>query len=279
MTSNFILSALNHLREEEPLAIDLLSRAANNDRLSHAYLFTGKDFEKSMTIIRAFSKILLCDNKNATDNCLSCRVFDSGQNPDFRIWKPEIEKTKFIKLEQIQELISESRKYPITSKSKVLVLEEVNQMRVEGSNSLLKTLEEPSPFTTIILTVDSLDNLLSTIISRCQIIPIRSTVEKNTEEINLKDYFPNSYIQASEMSTKMSKVEKEEISKFLKNLENTLWQVSKYNIISETNFNNRIEFLEKIEKYIVSLESYVNLKILLENLFIDLYKYRKVFGF
>lgn len=282
MTSKFSLEALDSFKKVEPLAVELLSNASENNRFSHAYIFTGKSSQNVLDFVKTFSKILLCDNKTATDDCLSCRVFDSGQHPDFRRWAPGsapgAEKSKFIKLEQVQELIEANQRHPVTSKHKVLVLEEANMLRMEGSNSLLKTLEEPNPFTTIILTVDTLDNLLPTILSRCQIIPIKSEAVINSDdEFSLEIFFPKSYREASNMAVKMGKLEKEELVPMLLKIQKAVWELSKNSITTEERLLETVGLLEKLEKYIRSIESHVNLKILLENMFIDLYESQQLF--
>jgi DNA polymerase III delta prime subunit len=277
-----ILPALNAFKEDEPLAVELLSNAYENNRFSHAYIFSGSDSEKVINFVRAFAKILLCDSKSATDNCLSCRVFDSGQHPDFRVWAPGTvpgaEKSKFIKLEQVHELIEANQRHPVTSKHKVLVLEGANMLRQEGSNSLLKTLEEPNHFTTIILTVDSLDNVVPTILSRCQIIPVKSSAtDSGPEEFDLESCFPSSYKEAGSMALKHGKMEKEDLADLLLKIQSGLWAKAKDSLAGGGDLQQKVELLEKLEKYLKCIESHVNLKILLENLFIDLYEARGLF--
>jgi DNA polymerase-3 subunit delta' len=278
VSENFSLEALESFKAQEPLAVELLSRASQNNRFSHAYIFTGKSSETVLNFVKAFSKILLCNSKNAIDSCLSCKVFESGQHPDFKLWVPEGEKNKIIKLEQVKELIAASQRHPITSKHQVLILEQAHLLRNEGSNALLKTLEEPYHFTTIILTVDSLDNLLPTILSRCQIIPVYSIPKVDeTEQFNLESYFPKSYLEANELSASTGKLETKEIGKLLLKLQNGLWENSKNKISSEEDLAKRVELLEKLEKYVNSLDSYVSPKLVLDNLFIDLYEARDLF--
>ena len=278
MVENFSLEALGQYKHQEPLAVELLSRASQNNRFSHAYIFTGKASEKVLGFVKTFSKIILCNSKTATDTCLSCKVFESGQHPDFKIWVPEGEKNKLIKLDQVKELIAANQRHPITSKHQVLVLEQANLLRVEGSNALLKTLEEPNHFTTIILTVDSLDNLLPTILSRCQIIPVYAMpVVDETDEFNLESYFPKTYLEANELSAANSKMDAKELKELFLKLQSALWKHSKNGFSTEENLNKQVELLEKLEKYINSLDSYVNSKLVLDNLFIDLYEIRDLF--
>jgi len=211
-------------------------------------------------------------------NCINCKVFDSGQHPDFRHWKPDAEKSKFIKVEQIQEMISENQRHPITSKHKVLYLEQANMLRVEGSNAILKTLEEPSPFTTIILHTDSIDNVLSTIISRCQLIPIKSLgIENDLTNFEFRQYIPKTFIEADDMANKMGKSDKDEIKQFIINLQKSIWNETKSQNFTEDEINKRVYILNRLEEYHISIESYVNNKLILENMFIDLFRVRKLF--
>ncbi|MFN8575940.1 MAG: hypothetical protein U0354_03710 [Candidatus Sericytochromatia bacterium] len=274
----FSSDIFGNLKSVEPVAIDLITKASINKKFSHAYLFTGKNIDITNQIIKIFSKILLCNSKTANDNCINCRVFDSEQHPDFRHWKPDEEKSKFIKLEQIQEIIYENQRYPVTSKHKVLYLEQANMLRVEGSNAILKTLEEPSEFTTIILHTDSIDNVLSTIISRCQLIPIKSLgIETDITDFEFRQYIPKTFIEADEMANKMGKSDKEEIKDLIIKLQKSIWNETKALNLSEEDINKRVYILNKLEDYHISIESYVNNKLVLENMFIDLFRVRKIF--
>lgn len=274
----FDTNIFGDLKNIEPVAIDLISKASLNNKFSHAYLFTGKNLEITNRVVNIFTKILLCDSKNANDNCINCRVFDSGQHPDFRHWKPDAEKSKFIKVEQIQEMIHENQKHPITSKHKVLYLEQANMLRVEGSNAILKTLEEPSHFTTIILSTDSIDNILATIISRCQLIPIKSQeIDEDLSDFEFRQYIPKSFIEADDMANKLGKADKEEIKQLIVKLQKSIWNETKSLNLTEEEIRKRVYILTRLEEYSTSIDSYVNTKLILENMFIDLFRGRKLF--
>ena len=274
----FNLDIFGELKHIEPVAVDLVSKASQNNKFSHAYLITGKNLDITNQFVKIFSKILLCDSKNANDNCINCKVFDSGQHPDFRHWKPDAEKSKFIKVEQIQEIIYENQRHPVTSKHKVLYLEQANMLRVEGSNAILKTLEEPSVFTTIILHTDSIDNVLSTIISRCQLIPVKSLgIENDLTDFEFRQFIPKTFIEADDMANKMGKSDKEEIKQFIINLQKSIWNETKSQNLIEEDINKRVYILNRLEEYHISVESYVNTKLILENMFIDLFRVRKLF--
>lgn len=274
----FSFDIFGELKSLEPVAVDLISKASLNKKFSHAYLFTGKNLEITNRVVNVFAKILLCDSKTANDNCINCRVFDAGQHPDYRHWKPDAEKSKFIKMEQVQEVIAENQKYPITSKHKVLYLEQANMLRVEGSNAILKTLEEPSVFTTIILNTDSIDNILSTIISRCQIIPVKSmAAEDDLSTFEFRQYIPKTFIEADEMANKWGKTDKEELKELIISLQKSIWNETKALNLTEEEINKRVYILNRLEEYHTSVEAYVNIKLILENMFIDLFRVRKIF--
>lgn len=262
---------------QDKLAVEILSKAWERNKLSHAYLFISKNSERALEFIKAFSKILLCDHKEACNKCISCRVFNSGQHPDYRVWGPESEKSKQIKIEQIREIISANQVKPITSKTKVLVLDQAQNMNEPSANALLKTLEEPNPFTVLILITDSIDSILPTILSRCQIIPIKS-ISSSVEEatFDFSTFIPKSYFEASEMASKAASLEKEELISFISTLQKELWNVLKKYEFVGVDFDKSIQLIEKLDKYLSEIERYVNVKMITENLFIDLLESRKI---
>lgn len=271
---DFNLRIFDQIKEKEPLAYKIISNAYNKNNIAHAYIFVGREKNRVTEVLNIFSKLMLCSSGTALDNCISCKMFESGNHPDYRVWEAEKEKSKFIKLEQIHELISATKFQPITSKRKVLILNEIQQLRVEGSNSLLKTLEEPTPFSIILLTVDSLENVLPTIISRCQIIPLKN-VEEETNFIDIKPFIPTTYIEASKFSDELAGKEKEEMKLFFINFEKSLWEKAKNQLLQERELKNLSLFFESIENYITCIDSYVNVKVIAENFFIELLDFSK----
>ncbi len=266
------------LKLSESIAVDLISKSATNNCFTHAYLFTGYNLKVTRTLVDIFSKIILCESRTANDNCLSCRVFDSKQHPDYIKCSPDIDKSKFITIEQIRELIIENQRYPVTSKQKVLYIEQANAMNDVSSNAILKTLEEPASFVTVILNTDSIDNILSTIISRCQTIPVKSPIDfEYLPNFEFRQYIPKSFSDADDMANKLGKADKEEIKIVILNLQKSIWNETKITNFSEEDLRKKIYILSKLEEYYTSIESYVNLKLILENMFIDLFRVRKIF--
>lgn len=155
----------------QPKAVKLLTRALANERLAHAYLFSGPDGVGKVTAARAMAAILFCHREQDSSPCGSCpgcRKFAAGNHPDFLHITPQ---GAVIKIDQVREL-KKALSFPtFESDHRVTLLEDVHTMRREAANSLLKLLEEPPPGNILLLIADETEPLLPTIISRCQIIP------------------------------------------------------------------------------------------------------------
>jgi DNA polymerase III subunit delta' len=155
-------------------ALTLLTRALAGGRLAHAYLFAGPDGVGKTTTALELAAVLLCRQPHAGEACGSCpgcTKFRSGNHPDFMRIRPD---GAAIKIEQIRNLKKALTFAPLESERRVIVLDDVQTMRREAGNSLLKILEEPPPGNLILLIGNNAGSLLGTIVSRCQVIPFSS---------------------------------------------------------------------------------------------------------
>lgn len=149
----------------------LLSRALANNRLSHAYLFSGPDGVGKAALAKFFAAQLLCEvteGEKPCGECPGCKKFISDNHPDFIRVTPD---GAAIKIAQIRELKEALIYSPFEKGYRVVILEDVQTMRREAGNSLLKILEEPPADNIFILLGSSKETLLPTIVSRCQVIP------------------------------------------------------------------------------------------------------------
>ena len=156
---------------DQTKAKELLLRAVSQNRMSHAFLFKGPVGVGKKTLAHTFAAYINChqpENQEPCGSCPSCRKFHSGNHPDFMLIEPE---GTAIKISQVRELIKALAFPPFEAKYRIVLLADIHTMRREAANSLLKTLEEPPSDTILILTGDEASDILSTIVSRCQVIP------------------------------------------------------------------------------------------------------------
>ena len=191
---------------------DVLEKSIKLNKISHSYIFWGIEGIGKKLIAKEFAKKILCLQNNV-DNCTckSCIEFDGSNNPDFQLIEPNEGK---VKIEQIREMQRKVAEKPIISNKKVYVIDGSDTMTTEAQNCLLKTLEEPPEYITIILICTNEDNLLSTIKSRCTRMQFESI---EIEEI--KKYIKQNYPE-EEISENIINLSQGSIGKVLKLNEN-----------------------------------------------------------
>ena len=166
-----------------------------NKNASHSYMFIGVEGIGKKLIATELSKRLLCNNEKIDCNsCKSCIEFDSKNHPDFLIIEPD---GNLIKIEQIRNMQKKIQEKPIISKRKIYIINDADKMTKEAQNCLLKTLEEPPEYISIILIGNNESSFLPTIKSRCMIIhfePLKNAeikkylqTEFGTDSINIQD--------------------------------------------------------------------------------------------
>lgn len=158
----------------------LLNQIIENNNVSHSYMFIGQTGIGKFLFAKEFAKAILCTAENKPCNkCKACMQFENNNNPDIFI----LDETETIKNEHIKELIKQTLEKPIESKNKVYIINNSENMTREAQNSLLKTLEEPPEYITIILITKNENLLLNTIKSRCTKIKFNKL--KNDELVKL----------------------------------------------------------------------------------------------
>lgn len=159
-------------------ALALLQRDLAQDRLRHAYLFVGPEGVGKCTLVAELARALLCaDVSPPCDQCRHCTLAARSAHPDLLTVAPVISgkrvRAEKIRIEPVRQLIYDLSLKPVEAGRRVARLLDFGAANAEAMNSLLKTLEEPPGNVTLLLTAESADELLPTIVSRCEVIALR----------------------------------------------------------------------------------------------------------
>lgn len=152
----------------------LLLDTARRGELHHAIILWGPAASLLRDVSVRTAKTLNCLNGSTGDDCASCQRIDRRTHPDVHFVETGADK-KMISIDQIRAIVSEATLRPYEGRSKVFIIDPADGLSPSGSNSLLKTLEEPARDTTFILLTRSPDLLLPTIKSRCQHVYVGDT--------------------------------------------------------------------------------------------------------
>ena len=144
-----------------------LQNAIAQNRIAHAYLFTGPRGIGKTTTARILAKALNCEKGPTEDpcnKCLSCTEITQGNNLDVL----EIDGASNRGIEEVRNLRENVKFAPTKGKFKVYIIDEVHMLTPEAFNALLKTLEEPPAHVKFIFATTSPHKVPATILSRCQ---------------------------------------------------------------------------------------------------------------
>jgi DNA polymerase-3 subunit delta' len=159
----------------------ILRLALERGRVPNSLIFGGPDGVGKSAMARTFAKTLNCQAKtvDCCDECPSCRTIDAGTHPDVMVLTAEV---RDVKIEQTRLLKQLAYLRPMSGKRRVFIIEEAENLNEASANSLLKVLEEPPSFTTIILVTASPFRLAPTIRSRCQTLTFAPIGREEIEE-------------------------------------------------------------------------------------------------
>ena len=180
----------------QDLAIQILESAINKKHISPAYLFSGPEGVGRKKTAKVFIRNILEKNFESEE---TIRKIENNNHPDLLWIEPcyllqgklvsqrkaklerlSIKSTPLIRLNQIKEIIEFLGKKPFEAERSIVIIEDIEKMNESAANALLKTLEEPNTGLFILITQRP-EKLLSTIRSRCQIVPF---IRLDNTEIN-----------------------------------------------------------------------------------------------
>jgi DNA polymerase-3 subunit delta' len=157
-------------------AVELLAEQAAHGGLRHAYLFTGPSGVGRRTLALRLAQAVNCLQPpipgQPCGTCSACTRLEKMQHPDLAMIQSE-QAGGTLKVDQVRELQRSLSLSPYEAKYRVALLLRFEEAHASAANALLKTLEEPAPKVLLLLTADSVESLLPTIVSRCEVVRLR----------------------------------------------------------------------------------------------------------
>lgn len=166
-------------------AVEYLRKGMLHGRIRHAYLITGPRSIGKNTLAHAFAMALQCTESGAPTlfdsnpdltqpcgHCRSCRLISSGNHPDM-LYAENDPVSGALKIDAIRAVTRLIALKPYDSRFRIAIFRDFDRTQPRAQDALLKTLEEASPHAILILLADSVEKILPTIISRCQVIRLR----------------------------------------------------------------------------------------------------------
>jgi len=171
MTSDENWQLLGHAWAE-----NLLKNHLSNNRIRHAYLFTGPQGVGRRTLALRLIKAINCTQPTASGYpcliCRSCKLIEKVQHPDLTVVQAD-KVGGILKVDQIRELQHTLSLTPYEANYRVALILRFEEANPNAANALLKTLEEPESRVILMLTAQDSESLLPTIVSRCEVLRLR----------------------------------------------------------------------------------------------------------
>ena len=158
--------------------VQALSNALDNNRLHHAYLFTGTRGVGKTTLARILAKSLNCEKSISStpcQNCLTCKDIDKGRYIDLI----EVDAASNTQVDNMRELLENAQYAPTSGRFKVYIIDEVHMLSKSAFNAMLKTLEEPPSHVKFILATTEPKKVPITVISRCLQFNLKQMTAEN----------------------------------------------------------------------------------------------------
>ena len=170
-------------------AQDLFGRAASRNRLGHSYLLVGPESIGKTALAMHLGGLLVCtgDDRRPCGACRGCVRLSRGLHPDVTIVSREADR-RDIAIEQIRQLEQDISLRPYEAAHKLFCVSGADRMNDAAASALLKTLEEPPPSATLVLTAEDPAALPATVRSRCQTLTLQPVPGRLIADALVADY-------------------------------------------------------------------------------------------
>ena len=166
-------------------AVDMLKKHVTNGTTRHAYLFSGPPGLGRRTLALRFAQALNCQSPISAGipcgQCRDCQQIESMRHADLSVVQADSEGGT-LKVDQIREVRKTLTYKPYQSKYRVALFLRFHEANDNAANALLKTLEEAPSYAVLILTADNPEQLLPTILSRCEVLRLRPLKVEDVQE-------------------------------------------------------------------------------------------------
>ena len=280
--------------------LDKLVKYYHENKIAHVYLIETNNLNNCLNDLKKTIKKLFCPNKyeENCNKCNICNLIDQNYLPSLKIIEPL---GSNIKKEQILELKKTFSSIPIYTKNNIYIIKNAEKMNASSANTMLKFLEEPEENILGFFVTNNLNNVISTIKSRCEIIKV--FYDNHELDIKTVDNPDNSkyleiaktYIYKLEVEKKDSIMynrnvllnelsEREDVKKVfyimviiyneslnkLLNLNNEFAKFSVLDYLLKLNYDDVLKRLKLLNNFLDNLNSNANLELLLDKYVIEL---------
>ncbi len=255
------------IEQKQPFAAKFLEAALapGREKLNSAYIFTGNSTEDMLSLAKETARILNCKEKTEDCQCVNCNWVRQDTHPAIILMEPE---KKVVTVEQAREL--RQTLFVSSQYHRVIIFAKADYktLHSESANTLLKIIEEPPPRVTFFFFARDREDMLATIVSRSQIVPLKYTLDEAFDYSILENFPPQSREDALLLAEKLLKAEMP--------VEQVLEVMQQYMILNiKQNKDNRefclknINYLMNIQKASDEIQSYVNAQAVLDSLLLS----------
>ena len=260
-----------------------------NDKISHAYIFSGPRGTGKTSIAKIFSKAVNCLNPIDGDICGECEVCKRSFDDEIDII--EIDAASNNGVDEIREIRNNVKLLPSNLKYKVYIIDEVHMLSTSAFNALLKTLEEPPKHVIFILATTEFNKIPATVVSRCQKFDFKKITDKNIierlklilekEEKTLNDDVIQLIAEISDGGLRDSinlldqviSINKDEVTK--SDVYNLIGEINEdeiFELLDEVVHGNIKEIIKKLEEYYAESKNLITicnrLEVIIKNILI-----------